>query len=402
MSGISSKALFAYVFFCFFPYPAFGLSNNAGLQLAHVLNILYLPLMLSCLVRHKNILYIYIILIVPSFASVFVGDNYIVNINAAIAQAYALLSFLVVGILVSMCGIRPVIYASIYAIVIHLFVGLWQQVSYQSEEFPIIWLYSNPSFAVMEAEATRMLYGVYTKRSFGIFPEPSSMFASLAPFLVLLIYTRILFKDLYRKIGFVFIGGCLLLYLSKSGGILYFMMAMIPYVWVLRSYLFVGNGAVKIVSFVILGLLLSVLFLFLFDSFQDRVISEAIQDEGSWSQRFQSIKFGLEAPFNGEVLNFVFGYGLGDVSELAERATGRPSIHSWVAGNIMGSGLIGFLSLFFVILLILFDIGRSGQKHIGYICFFIWISCVSVVTGYFQLLSVWSFLGILAAWRRIF
>ena len=74
--------------------------------------------------------------------------------------------------------------AACAAIFVHALIGFYQVRSFSHDEFPLLFLYRNPSFKSME-EWSRV-YAVYIKRPCGLFPEPSAMAASLGAWLVLL------------------------------------------------------------------------------------------------------------------------------------------------------------------------------------------------------------------------
>ena len=77
-----------------------------------------------------------------------------------------------------------VLAAACAAILVHAMIGLYQVYSFSHDEFPLLFLYRNPSFKSMEEWAP--IYARYMKRPCGLFPEPSAMAASLGPWLVLL------------------------------------------------------------------------------------------------------------------------------------------------------------------------------------------------------------------------
>lgn len=398
----ASRALFLYILVCFFPYPALPVGTSAGLQLGHMLGLAYLPFLISSILKRRNVVVLYLLLAVPSFISIFIGTHDDKNLNSAIFQAFGLLAIPIVGALLPRAGLRPVLAASSVAMVVHGLVGLWQQISYLGEEFPFAALYINPSFAIIDAETARLTYGVYTKRSFGLFPEPSAMFASLSCFLVLSIYMheKLLRKKKLNALSNMM--GLVLFYLSKSGGLIYFVLACIPYIKRKLKTQMRKKGLSKLIFLIsVLAITISALWVF-WTVFETRTQSELGQSDGSWTQRSASILFALQAPFNGTVTNLFLGYGLGDVSVLAEDATGYPAVHSWLIANFMASGLLGTLSFATALALVIGRIRKSAERKIGYACFFMWLTCVTFITGYFQLLPLWVFLGVLISWPEVF
>src|SRR5207237_1432836 len=69
------------------------------------------------------------------------------------------------------------------ATLLHTAVGLLQVYSFSQSEFPLVWLYNNPAFLSVQENAENLAR--YNRRPFGIFPEPSAMSASLAPWVIL-------------------------------------------------------------------------------------------------------------------------------------------------------------------------------------------------------------------------
>ena len=121
---------------------------------------------------------------------------------------------------------REVLAAAGAAIVLHSLIGLYQLYSFSKDQFPLLFLYVNPSFLSMEEWGHDIHdYARYVKRPCGLFPEPeSAMAASLGPWIVLLA-GLLLDPGLRRRLGWrrawpvlpPVAGGCLMLALSESG-----------------------------------------------------------------------------------------------------------------------------------------------------------------------------------------
>ncbi|MBV8313446.1 MAG: hypothetical protein JOZ53_00660, partial [Planctomycetaceae bacterium] len=67
---------------------------------------------------------------------------------------------------------RETLAAAGAAIVAHALIGLYQVYSFAHDEFPLLFLYENPSFKSMEE--WHRIYVRYIKRPCGLFPEPSA------------------------------------------------------------------------------------------------------------------------------------------------------------------------------------------------------------------------------------
>jgi hypothetical protein len=390
-----------------FPYPALPVGNNTGLQFGHVVTIAALWLMAKRVLVMRDLLACYLLLVVPSLLPLILGRQSDVNVNATATQSVALLTFVAAGVAVSRKGaIRNLCVGAALATLVHGVVGIIQQIFYLNEAFPFLQLYVNPSFAEMETGKITDLYAVYSKRSFGLFPEPSSMFAVLAPWVIIIfniVFVRTVQLGRIENIIYILslIFGGLLIYFAKSGGMPYLALGMLPslalfYKKTLRRPL-LQKIVVSLISVLILGF---AVYAFLW-SFQERAYAEL--DHGvSWTERLTSILFALQSVFKGDLMPFFFGYGLGDVSTLALAATGSSGIHSWVIATFMGTGMVGAIGMILVGLKAIRSIRSSSQRMLGYSVFFVWAACAALITGYAQLLGMWAVLGMLLKWDAAF
>src|SRR5262249_6449684 len=64
---------------------------------------------------------------------------------------------------------REVLTAATAAVLVHALVGLYQAYSFTKDEFPLLFLYNNPSFRSLQEWSA--IYVRYIKRPCGIFPE---------------------------------------------------------------------------------------------------------------------------------------------------------------------------------------------------------------------------------------
>jgi hypothetical protein len=397
---------FWYSLVLFFPYPALAVGRSTGIQAGHVFTVVIWGIFGQKILSSKRLIACFLFLVIPYLPSLLFGSQDSLNINSAVTQAFALAVFPAVAILVrSRAAFNSFMLGASIAVLIHGGVGVWQQISYQNQIFPFISIYQNPSFAEMEPGKIQNLYAVYSKRSFGIFPEPSAMMASLAPFMVLLIYKYFKFEprnSWNKKFNAVCIFfGLALFYFSRSGAIPYFVLALAPLAYMqMRKALKMPPLNALLYYFVVFSVLAGLSLSFL-EIFQERAASELGQ-EGSWKERFASLIFGLSAIFNGTLLELIFGYGLGDVAVLTNAATGSSSVHSWIIATIMGTGITGLVGMLCVLRSIFQGIRRSSEKWAGYCVLFIWLTAIGLVTGYIQLLPTWACLGILLNWKTIF
>src|SRR5262249_39481749 len=132
----------------------------------------------------------FVILLTPLYLSMLVnvmfGDVPVVGVlpKETISLSVAMLVLWPAQWLADRRLLPEVLKAATLAMVIHALIGLYQVYSFTKDEFPLLFLYRNPSFRSMEAWSP--IYARFIKRPCGLFPEPSAMAASLGPWLVLL------------------------------------------------------------------------------------------------------------------------------------------------------------------------------------------------------------------------
>lgn len=407
MNGAERLCAFLYGFVVFFPYPAIPVGNYSGIQLAHMVTIAFIVIYAHAIAAEKKVTLGFVALILPPIVSLVPDLQNTMNINATLNLVVAL-SVMLVASQFSKASFPNLLWGGFVAIGIHAAVGVLQQIAYMGEQFPFLDLYINPSFATIDDGVTWRIYAIYTKRSFGLLPEPSAMFACVAPWLVILGSMVMLPEKFewntrmqYRVACWLFFAGIVLIFLGRSGGTPSLLLALMPALWtyVLRV---MKSGSVRGI-FILLGLLVfaAVAGDLVFQALQERALAEA-EEAGSWDERSASILYGLQSIFEGEPLEVLFGYGLGMVSPLTTAATGASSVHSWVVGYFMGTGLFGAAVLVMVLVASIISIQRSGNRLLGYCVFFVWLVCATIVTGYIQLLPMWAMFGVILNWGKFY
>ncbi|WP_300449832.1 hypothetical protein [Accumulibacter sp.] len=400
----------AFSFFSFFPYPALPLGKSTGLQIAHVLSVVIL---VTQLIRHawlpRTAVKFYFIWMLPLLLSASFGTASETVWNATAMTGVALLATVAGSAVADRLPFHRILTWSAAAILLQSALGVVQQISYQMEHFPFAWLFVNPSFAPLDTEAAQNVFAVYTKRSFGLFPEPSAMFASVGPWLVILLGLALFPSDKrvlsFSRRGFYLgsvIAGTFMIYLSRTGGAVILLCGFLP---VIMRFMFVESkkGGLVRASRVI-GIIVVMLYIgdLMFEVWTSRLDSLDDKD-ASWNVRMASLIFGITASLNaGEMSTILFGYGLDQVVVLSSRATGGETVHSVLIGYVMGTGLVGVGALFWCFSLIYRSIASSRQKLVGLSVLFVWLCCGGFVTGYNQLLPMWIILGVLLRWGRIF
>lgn len=390
------------------PYPAIPLGKYFGLQFGHVLAALLIALYWRKVLSQKNLLLIVLSLMLPTLPAILMHSGNTTNVNTALSHFFALWVLLAMGT-VGRQNYRNLLIGVFFAISLHSVIGLVQQYEYLSEDFPLLDLYINPSFAPLdEGNVSWQTYAYYTKRSFGLFPEPSAMFASLGPWMVLLGFLALTVrKGLYDAhhtklfwLWVVFLLGLSLIAFGRSGGTFSLIAGLSPAMFVyIKKISLSPNFSEKLKAILLSAFAVLVLYA-LFALNEDRIYAE-LQNDGSWEERASSIQYGFTSLVAGDFLDFLFGYGLGQVAPMTMAATGATSVHSLVGSYIMGTGMVGATALFSVFLYIVNKIHHSNERMLGYSIYFVWFFCANLVSGYYQLLSMWMMLGLLANWQQL-
>ena len=227
-----SRAAWLFAFACFFPYPALAIGRTNGLQVSQAAALAAIPFLVA---RPPGRSFWALLLVLgPVFVSMFLHHMFAdvpspdVFVKAPIALALAVLVIWPADWLADRDLFREVLAAAGAAIVLHSLIGLLQLYSFSKDQFPLLFLYVNPSFMSVQEWARKCRsgggYALYNARPCGLFPEPSAMAASLGPWTVLLA-GLLLNPGLRRRLGWrrawpvipPVACGCLLLAISQSG-----------------------------------------------------------------------------------------------------------------------------------------------------------------------------------------
>jgi hypothetical protein len=401
---------------CFFPYPALALGANTGLQLSQALALIGAPLV--CFRSPGRPVRALLLILTPVYLSALVNSMLDAVPSAdllpkeSVALTLAVLALWTAEFLAQRRAFADVLAAACGAIFIHALIGLYQVYSFSHDEFPLLFLYRNPSFKSMELWAKT--YALYMKRPCGLFPEPSAMGASLGPWLVLL--AGLLIDPAHaRAIGwrsgiFALIAisaGFLLIALSRSGSTFAIMASVavvclgkMP-VWLRSSF---GFGKLLMLGAVLIGAVGVVAYAayHLSQGFQDRV-------DSSWGLRGMSIRAGLTS--NSDPASLAFGVGPGQSTPIIRRELGgvplpedqdELAIFSLTVCYYMEMGLLGGLAILAVLGMVLKAVVRSSAVLVGMCALGTWLVGVMATTSYMALSPIWLFLGALLSWDRIF
>jgi len=411
-----SRAAWLFAFACFFPYPALAIGGNTGLQVSQAAALAAIPFLVA---RPPGRSFRAILLLLgPVFVSMFLNHMFVdvpspdVLVKQSIGTALAVLVIWPADWLADRDLFREVLAAAGAAIVLHSLIGLLQLYSFSKDQFPLLFLYVNPSFNSMQEWAEE--YALYVKRPCGLFPEPSAMAASLGPWTVLLA-GLLLNPGLRRRLGWrrawpvipPVACGCLMLALSGSGSTFALMAALLVIcageVWRMvhapRPSQLVMVALVLLSVASVLGYAIS------------QLGSEHLESriDSSWGLRAASIRMGLT--LNSDPLNVAVGVGPGQSSPIImSHWSGPPisktqkdvAIFSMAVSYYAETGLLGAAALLAVLAMAVGAITRSSAVLLGLCAFGSWLVGVVVTTSYCALSPVWLFLGVVLSWDRLF
>ncbi|HKM55856.1 MAG TPA: hypothetical protein VJY33_20795, partial [Isosphaeraceae bacterium] len=381
-----SWAAWLFAFACFFPYPALAIGRNTGLQVSQVVALAAIPFLVA---RPPGRSFRAILLLLgPVFVSMFLNHMFVdvpspdVLVKQSIGLALAVLVIWPADWLADRDLFREVLAAAGAAIVLHSLIGLLQLYSFSKDEFPLLFLYVNPSFLSMEEWGLEGVqganaYALYVKRPCGLFPEPSAMAASLGPWTVLLA-GLLLNPGLRRRLGWrrawpvipPVACGCLLLAISQSGFTFTLVAALLVIcageVW--RMVHAPRPSQLVMVALVLLSVA--------------SVINYAISQLGSgrlegrvdysWGLRAYSIRMGLTLN-HSDLLNVAVGVGPGQ-PDIMSHWEGPPipkgqaanmAIWSLAVGYYAETGLLGAAALLAVLAMAVGAIARSSAVLLG-------------------------------------
>ena len=412
-----SWAAWLFAFAYFFPYPALVIGDSTGLQVSHAAALAAIPFLVA---RPPGRSFRAMLLLLgPVFVSMFLNhmfadvplpDNLV---KTSIGLALAVLVIWPADWLADRDLFREVLAAAGAAIVLHSLIGLLQLYSFSKDQFPLLFLYVNPSFRSMQEWAE--VYARQIKRPCGLFPEASAMAASLGPWIVLLA-GLLLDPGLRRRLGWrrawpvipPVASGCLLLALSQSGSTFALMAALLVIcaggVWRMvhappRPSQLVMVALVLLSVASVLGYAITQLGS---GNLEGRI-------DTSWGLRAAAIRMGLT--LNSDPLNVAVGVGPGQAFSIIGSHWSGPSvpkfesyvgIWSLAVCYYAETGLLGAAALLAVLAMAVGAIARSSAVLLGLCALGSWLVGVVVTTSYPHLSPIWLFLGVVLSWDRLF
>jgi hypothetical protein len=293
------------------------------------------------------------------------------------------------------------------ATILHVLVGCWQEyVFINGGEFPLLWIYVNPSFYSVADQARDFV--LYEQRPFGLFSEPSAMSSSLAPWVLIWIaemcglirfasrtsrFQRLLFR-------IAAVAGLGLIISSRSGHAMVTLAAVLVFgvAWAVRARATVRNYLATVSVF---GVVLPLMVWLTVLALSDRV-AEANGMNQSWQDRSDSLVFGFKIWIENGWRTLLFGIGVGlSAGELANQH-GLDAVWSVLLTYLYETGVIGgvVIAWFGVYLA---RIWRACRFNVVFAAVtFVWVVGITITTSYGQLLPIWLTLGFLIVWPDVF
>lgn len=377
------------------PYPAIPVGSNSGLQLGHFMIVALTPVALLAFQSIARAWIATAALVGPQFIGLLATGLRQVDFNATIFYVVALMAIPVTAHLFQKQP-RALLLGVCSALALHGVIGLYQEFSFSRNEFPLRFLFVNPSFAEYTDEWTA-IYAEFVKRPFGLTPEPSALLSFASPWVLLLGWAALdpsrwkgdpYFRlTIPRAIGLLAV--VVTFALSMSGGLAFFAAGAgaLAIVYVLRN----GNrGPIRTT------LILAILVAALWDAlsvFLERLESESGQ-LGSWNERAISLLLGLRFIGDANFLELWFGYGAGAVSTMAHLAQVTGAVHSMVLTYVVAYGLIGAIGLVVFVAATLKAVSNTADPVVWLILIGVWASGPLLITNYNQLLALWGFIAL--------
>lgn len=401
---------FALGFLAFMPYPAISVGNRSALAMGNLVTFVacFGALTLSWWRTRGALVYPLIILGMGiSALRVTLGAEGDGDLSLKVVIMWTTSCLTIVAAQIYFPRAPLALMSGIAAMtVIHVGVGLWQFVAFQSGEFPLLGLYVNPSF--LDVQENAVMYARWMRRPFGLFPEPSAMASSLAPWVLL---WAAYFAGLVRfkrepatwqraLFATAAAGALALIIVSRSGHAAITLAAAIVFagIWFVRSratpraLLAVLGGA---------GIVLPLVLWAGAAALSDRVGESLPTMNSSWEERSSSLVTGLRLMTESSVGAALFGLGPGMAPVRIYEAVKIQAVFSVLLTYLYETGLVGFLILFWIGHQIV-SVWKSLRFDVVFaVVAAVWLVGITVTTSYEQLLPIWLTLGWLTVWPSV-
>ena len=400
----------ALAFFCFLPYPACAVGNASAVQVGNAL-VLLLALPALLVSWRGRPYWVFPLVMAPLCVSALkaaVAGHDELDVALKGLAVWGLSSMTVLA--AQLCAPRyaPQMLAGVAAaVLLHALVGLLQAYAFARGEFPLAGLYVNPSFLSVQDNAT--VIARYVRRPFGVFPEPSAMSASLAPWVLVLLALSAGLLRVREPVGprcrLLFgaaaLGGLGLIIASRSGHAAPTCLAVAGLVaaWVARAR---ATARTFLAVVAVFGLFLPAVLSLAARSVGDRLGGKTAFGNSSWGERADSLRIGFGLVAESDVPTILFGMGVGLSSPALKDAAGIDAVFSVLLTYVFETGVLGALAAAAVGFALARAWAASRYSTTFALAAGVWLVGVTVITSYEQLLPTWMALGWLTVWHEVF
>lgn len=416
LSGITERAnprvalaVGVLAFFCFIPYPALTVGNRSAIQIGNALTVIMCLPMLGVSWRRKSFHICWLLLLplcLSTLKVALMGDgDAAICLKSVTTRSLSCLTILAAQFYAPTYALEMLTGIAL-ATLIHFAVGIWQMYSFTTGDFPMAELYVNSSFLSVQ-DMTKTIAN-YIQRPFGIFPEPSAMSSSLAPWVLFWIAHLCGFIRLKREparwqrilFAAAAVCGLLLIILSRSGHSIVTLLPVVLFaaLWFTRSR---ATGRTYLIILLVCCIVLPLLLWLGAEVMSDRLGGKSDVGNSSWEERFSSLWVGFMMVANGDAATVLFGIGPGLCAPVVWGVQKFDAVWSVLLNYVYETGLVGAIVVGYVGQY-LWRIWKSQRFNLVFASIaFVWLIGVLLTTSYEQLLPIWLTLGWLTVWPAI-
>jgi hypothetical protein len=395
-------------FLCVMPYLAFPAGNNTAVQAGNLLTLgMVVPALL--LSWRNKILWLFPLMLLPLFISA--GKVAVTNGDLSLSFKSILVWAMSTLTIIATQLYAPRHYLAILtglavATILHVTVGVWQWYAFANGQFPLVELYSsNPSFLSVVENARTM--AKWEARPFGIFPEPSAMSCSLAPWVLFWTAHLCGIIKLCRQptawqnalFAVAAVGALSLIILSRSGHAAFTLAAAVVFgaIWLARSK---ATFRTYVALLTVFGLIMPIVLYLAAIALSDRMGGDKMGNS-SWEERSSSLVIGFKLLVGGGAGRLFFGVGPGLTTPILQGVYNLEAVWSVLLTYVYETGIIGLLVMCWLagLLIRVWKVQRFDLAYAAIVA--VWLVGATVTTSYDQLLSLWLTLGWLTVWPQI-
>jgi hypothetical protein len=398
-------------FLCFMPYLAIPAGANTAIQLGNIITFFAIAPVFFAKDRRLP-LWIFLMFMAPAWIScIKVGFD---DRDGDVAVSVKTLTIFLMSVCTIVAAQRltprhalALMTGIAIATIVHAIVGAWQVYNFSTGgDLPMKWFYVNPSFLSVQENAD--IISRYTRRPFGLFPEPSAMSSSLAPWVLFWIaqmcgiVTLKLKPARWQRILFAVAaaGGLGLIIASQSGHAAVTLVGVVLLVgiWFVRCR---ATPATFLAVAMVFGVAMPITLYFGATELSTRLGGSSDLGNSSWEDRTESLRIGYSLLVDRNLPTIIFGIGFGQASPQLQRTARLEAVWSVTLTYVYETGLLGLAVLLWIGVYVLRQWNTGGRSVVFAIIFFVWIVGVTLTTSYESLLPVWLAIGWLTMWPTL-